>query len=64
MKNWHAKCFVPKEGIVVLKYQLLKPEKYAQNMLSAVKYLPEPSVPLWSQLLRILVLVAMTEALC
>ena len=45
-QNWHAKCFVLKEGIVVLKYQLLKTEKYAWNMRSAVKYLPEPSISL------------------
>lgn len=42
-QSWHAKGFVLKAGIVVLKYQLLKTEKYAWNMLSVVQDLPEPS---------------------
>lgn len=50
-QNWHAKCFVLKEGIVVLKYQLLKTEKYAWNTLSAVRHLPEHSISLWKYLL-------------
>lgn len=45
-QNWHAKRFVLKEGIAVLKYQLLKTEKYARNTLGAAQCLPEPSVSL------------------
>lgn len=41
--SWQAKRFVLKEGAVGLKYHLFQSEKYAWNMLRAVKHLPGPS---------------------